>query len=532
MSPLHQDIELSGAVDEHTPKAKSAVAGFLMRIHGGQNHGRLVHVQGDKCTVGRSPKCTLRLAAPEFQVLHCLIVRGAGGVVVRRWGPDTTLNGRDFTVSWMVPGDRLGIGSIELELLDDVPKEHQPTADGRDRLAVQLAAASAEAVKSKNELAQAQQFLDQLLQERQELLERLAWLQSRADAESDPLAGAATTADATDGDADDHESRAVDAARRVEELTDRCCRLEADLRKVIEDRAQMEVVLVELREEVEGVARLRKSWQQDRAQLEQQLQRAWAEIDELRERPPADELTHSTATWPQAVDNTDEAHARDWSCATDAPFAQATHDIGSSDICPDPTDSVDSPDVQTHLTKYGIYGFTHDDDDNDVADVGNADARSIECEDHMGGTIQLNSEPAVSMGQTHDPDQKVDAPRSLAGRTQGPRMNLAAMRDVANQTARTAIDRHAHRRGLQQAAFKWMSAVCVILIGAISTQITKGDAAITQVLWLACSIIAVWWFFMGALSYRQAAMTNPKRALHGESIPQVMRDTAKLGDTP
>ena len=80
----------------------------------------------------------------------------------------------------MVPGDRLGIGSIELELLADVPKEHQPTADGRDQLAVQLAAASAEAVKSKNELAQAQQFLSTVSAQWENALGRLkAHVESR-----------------------------------------------------------------------------------------------------------------------------------------------------------------------------------------------------------------------------------------------------------------------------------------------------------------------------------------------------------------
>jgi len=50
--------------------------------------------------------------------MHCLILRGAGGTVIRRFAPDTRLNGRGFTDAELVPGDRLGIGPLEFEVLD------------------------------------------------------------------------------------------------------------------------------------------------------------------------------------------------------------------------------------------------------------------------------------------------------------------------------------------------------------------------------------------------------------------------------
>ncbi len=50
--------------------------------------------------------------------MHCLIVRGPSAAVIRRWSPDTWVNGQIFTDAPLVAGDRLGIGPIEFEVLD------------------------------------------------------------------------------------------------------------------------------------------------------------------------------------------------------------------------------------------------------------------------------------------------------------------------------------------------------------------------------------------------------------------------------
>ncbi|MFH1266404.1 MAG: hypothetical protein ABIK89_11815, partial [Planctomycetota bacterium] len=60
----------------------------------------------------------MRLHAPGVLPLHCLILRGAAATVVRRWSPDTRLNGRDFSDGDLVPGDRLSVGPIELEVVE------------------------------------------------------------------------------------------------------------------------------------------------------------------------------------------------------------------------------------------------------------------------------------------------------------------------------------------------------------------------------------------------------------------------------
>lgn len=106
-------------LDVPAPKAAPLPGELALRIHGGDYHGRVVRIRANQCTIGAAPDCTLRLSAPGLRPLHCIILRGEAGATVRRWSPDTQLNGRAFSDALLMPGDRLAIGPIELEVLDD-----------------------------------------------------------------------------------------------------------------------------------------------------------------------------------------------------------------------------------------------------------------------------------------------------------------------------------------------------------------------------------------------------------------------------
>ena len=103
-----------------TPFARGSAPrpkGLLFRVRGGEHDGRRVRLLGARCTVGSAPDCSLRLVAPEIHPVHCLLIRGHRGTIVRSWSPDTHLNGRPFQDSWLREGDRLSIGPVEFELL-------------------------------------------------------------------------------------------------------------------------------------------------------------------------------------------------------------------------------------------------------------------------------------------------------------------------------------------------------------------------------------------------------------------------------
>ena len=115
------------SVIKAAPESDTATGDLVLRICGSSRHGQIVRLRAAKCTIGSSPRCTLRLRARGVFPVHCLILRGTGGSVIRRWSPDTRLNGQAFSDAELTRGDRLGIGAIELEVVQTGrPRRHQP----------------------------------------------------------------------------------------------------------------------------------------------------------------------------------------------------------------------------------------------------------------------------------------------------------------------------------------------------------------------------------------------------------------------
>lgn len=89
--------------------------------------GDLVHpLYAGATTVGGGPRCDLRLTGDLVRPLHCVITCQDGRATVRRWAPDTRLNGEEFTERSLEEGDCLTIGSIELVV---VRHEEAPADD-------------------------------------------------------------------------------------------------------------------------------------------------------------------------------------------------------------------------------------------------------------------------------------------------------------------------------------------------------------------------------------------------------------------
>jgi len=91
---------------------------LVLRVSGSSHDGKLIRLRSNKCSIGSGPQCTLRLRCRRFRPVHCLILRGPNATVVRSWAPETLLNGRRFSDAMLSPGDRLGIGPIELEVVE------------------------------------------------------------------------------------------------------------------------------------------------------------------------------------------------------------------------------------------------------------------------------------------------------------------------------------------------------------------------------------------------------------------------------
>ena len=90
---------------------------LALRICTGPRREETFRLADRKCTIGSDPACTLQLDELGIRPFHCLILRGKSQTVIRRWSPDTRLNGAEFTDAVLQQGDRLTVGSLELEVL-------------------------------------------------------------------------------------------------------------------------------------------------------------------------------------------------------------------------------------------------------------------------------------------------------------------------------------------------------------------------------------------------------------------------------
>ena len=92
----------------------------MLRLHGGTEDDRLIPIPVGKSSIGSGPRCSVRLVYDGVRPLHCLITRDDRGLHVRRWADGVELNGVPFDEAGLAPGDRLMIGSVELEVVGEL----------------------------------------------------------------------------------------------------------------------------------------------------------------------------------------------------------------------------------------------------------------------------------------------------------------------------------------------------------------------------------------------------------------------------
>ena len=80
----------------NSPLLGDTTGSLTLRVQGTEHDGRILHIRSPKCLIGSDPSCTLRLRSATVRPFHCLILRGTEGTFIRRWSPDTCLNGCGF----------------------------------------------------------------------------------------------------------------------------------------------------------------------------------------------------------------------------------------------------------------------------------------------------------------------------------------------------------------------------------------------------------------------------------------------------
>ncbi|MCA9271240.1 MAG: hypothetical protein KDA41_22310, partial [Planctomycetales bacterium] len=113
---------MTATISEDAPAAETARGAarreLTLRMQSGDGPQRVLRLPHDKFSIGADASCAVRLDSSAFHPVHCFILRGKAGVVVRRWAPDTRLNGRVFQDALLAQGDRLSVGPVDFDVLD------------------------------------------------------------------------------------------------------------------------------------------------------------------------------------------------------------------------------------------------------------------------------------------------------------------------------------------------------------------------------------------------------------------------------
>jgi len=194
--------------------------------------------------------------------MHCLIVRGDAGAYVRRWAPDTRLNGAGFDDALLRSGDRLGIGPIEFCVVET----------GSESALAHQAVSSVPEAKHANGVAPAgSPFLPQ---------EPSATL---------PAADGCASPTISSSDVDVERAKLEEQKRLLQEewaaLNDRCRRFEDQCREALDAQAAAESRLVAKQTELDQwearLVQAQQTLEAGRQEIEQQVRSVAAEREEL-----------------------------------------------------------------------------------------------------------------------------------------------------------------------------------------------------------------------------------------------------------
>jgi hypothetical protein len=281
---------------------------------------RLVQIRSAKCTVGSAAGCTLRIHAAGMGPLACWILRGATGTIVRRLHGGATLNGGAFCESTLKPGDRLRIGSVELEIVECnppllrsavalLPAAEPAPSPQFDELTAELAAMREQNVRLEGQARQGFQSSIMAAERADQLRDALAAAHEQLRDNSRELAETQETIARQNEQWENCQAEL--AAIRGQQAHD-AAQVEEARRAAAEtanERAGLENEVAQARS---ALANEKDRWDQERTQLERRLEQREAELVAVRSNATAqtssmtvmiDEITRSKQTIAEDLEN-------------------------------------------------------------------------------------------------------------------------------------------------------------------------------------------------------------------------------------
>jgi hypothetical protein len=519
---------------------QAAPAGELVfSIRGSSRDGQVVRVRSPKCTIGSGPQSTVRLHAAGVQPTHCLIVRGPRATVIRRWTSDTLLNGADFTDAELVPGDRLRIGPIEFEVLGVPRSPDAPLAAGIEACQQELDRRAAELDAREQEFARRAEEIQSRAAEQASQPEQLSRRAEELEAKAGRLEVKAR-------ELDDQAERLGSRAREVQTHDDRLKKARHDLDAQSEQLAardrELESQAEELDKLAERLAAQAEELEAERAELEARL----AALEAAGSAPDAEPQAEPPEEAGEQSAREEPTEIRFESVSRDAPLTSEDvfRRMGTVPLSPGDADRAGqeeaSPAEPRHVNRpEGIEtGEANEKPEEEVEE--SIDQYMAQLLRRVGGISQVAS-PAGSPAPRRDPQPQPDSheraeehavaepagpqcggPGELSPRATAPEkgIDLSAMRELANFSARQAIDRYARQTLSRTIQSKLVVTVVSALVGAAllwfwwhdrSNQLSFYGAAVSFV-------IAIFWGVQDlVLTSRKIAGLSARRDAPAES---------------
>jgi len=289
---------------------------LALKVRGQEHDGRVLRIRSPKCTIGSASGCTLRLMGAGVAPLHCWVLRGKYGTVVRQLRGRVSVNGAAAEESRLSPGDRFRVGEVELEVIEcNRPQTHSraeliglPPVD-RAELERELTTALDEIKRLEAESRQGIQSSITAADRADQLRTALAETHHQLDETSRELAAAQRTLQRQNDELETLRSELSVGKQSAAEqldlqsrthletaaLRDELTRCQADLNEARsalggaqDERARAAEAAADverrLADEQERWRNEQKQWQEEQVQLQRRLAQRDAELEALREQ--------------------------------------------------------------------------------------------------------------------------------------------------------------------------------------------------------------------------------------------------------
>ena len=498
--------------------------------------GGVFRIPESTCTIGSSKQCDLRLDNVGAHPVHCLILQGTAHTVMRSWNGPFRLNGELVEFAQLRPGDQFEVGIAKFEVTDLSTSAAEPNdkqsksasddfkariegrlhANKRTRgLINQLREANREIDLLRQQPAQVQSRLDIRRHSNQRIRHILGRLRE-AKCKIEGLQQSLAQIESTQAQTKDSE---IELAQRALELQEQARQWEMERESFRLEKEQWQKMAAEYEAEIaarvsrltdqpsghglgkgKGIAKLPLTERRQKGGGAAQASLASSTDDKGHDEDSMDEYLDQLVQDAQAddslaVDPTKQMQAlasTNKSSKIEDQQGQAVCDAQASDLAGDQVPSSDI--LQNQLSE-----------DDPARESDTAAELESELEPR---TIPMPTRPvdSVSSGsEDEEPEEEVYSPRSLPPERTS---NIAAMRDLAQQASRIAIDEHTISSWRHSAVFKFTVSLVAFSTTAILWLCSPGFHSINFFAGAIALIIGLFWAGQGALLTQQVILVG------------------------